>query len=118
MRRGSTMPAKARKNTITGSSKPVPKASSMRVLKSNTSCMVHAASTKLLLKLAKNVKMTGNTTVCPNQPPHRNSEVETNTKGSATLLLVRVEPRRHEGPGLPEEDRQRDDEAGQQRALQ
>ena len=84
MRRGSTMPASARKNTTTGSSKPMPKASSIRALKPNTSRMVQAASTKLLLKLAKKLKMTGNTTLCPNQPPHKNSEVETSTKGSAT----------------------------------
>src|SRR5512134_2550994 len=86
MRRGVTTPTSARKNTTTGSSKPTPKASSMRVLKPNTSRIVQAASTKLLLKLAKNVKMTGNTTVCPNQAPLRNSEVETSTKGSATFF--------------------------------
>ncbi|NJN49203.1 MAG: hypothetical protein HC805_04725 [Alkalinema sp. RL_2_19] len=77
-------PAAKPKPRPTPSSKPSPKASSMRVLKPNTSCMVQAACTKSLLKAAKKVKMTGNTMPWPNQAPSRNKQVEATTKGSAT----------------------------------
>ena len=77
----------------------------MRVLKPNTSRMVQAAWTKPLLKLAKKVKMTGNTKVCPNSRRSEEQRRRDEHERQRQALLAGVEPGRHEGPGLPEGDR-------------